>query len=80
MRIGKRHPLRRQPIQIRRLDLPSQRVETLHIAITEIIAKNVNNVGLPSRHFTREQLSQQSQQQGSDGNKMHELLRSKPRP
>ena len=46
MGIRERHALRSQPIQIRRRDFAPRRVQTMHVAITKIVSKNKNDVGL----------------------------------
>src|SRR5262245_445133 len=45
MRIGENHPLRRDPIEIRRWNF-SLRIKALHIAVAEVVAENEDDVGL----------------------------------
>ena len=46
VRIGKRHALQREFVEVRCLDFPALRIEALHIAIAEIVGEDVNDVGL----------------------------------
>jgi hypothetical protein len=45
MSIREDHSTSRQPIEVRRLDLAA-RIEALHVSVTQIIGKDVNDVGI----------------------------------
>ena len=50
MGVGETHPLRRQPVDVRRGDLAAIRVVALHVAVAEIIGVDDDDVG-PCRFF-----------------------------
>ena len=54
--VGECHALRGEAIEVRGLDFSAGRVERLHIAVTEIVGEDVDDVGsgaLGSRHHSR---------------------------
>jgi predicted nucleic acid-binding Zn finger protein len=45
MGVGKRHALRGQTVQVGRGDFAAFRVQTMHVAVAQIIGQNKNHVG-----------------------------------
>ena len=43
--VRKGQPLRRQLVEVRRLDFAALRIEALHVAVAEVVGENVNEVG-----------------------------------
>ena len=46
MSVGEPHALRREPIDMRRGNFPALRVVALHIAVTEVVGEDDEDVGL----------------------------------
>ena len=54
--VGERHALRGEAVEVGRLDFSAGRVERLHVAVSEIVGEDVDDVGsgaLGSRHHSR---------------------------
>ena len=68
MRVGENHSLGRDAIEIRRRDFPL-RIERLHIAVSQVVAKNEDDVGL---RVTAEGRNMRREEEGHAGDRLHD--------
>lgn len=67
--IREAHPLRREPVDLRRLDFPTLRLVALHVAITEVIGEDDEDVGFVG--WCSLQCGQRNQQQDEEEREFH---------
>ncbi len=63
MPVGEPHPLRGQPINVRRRDLAPLRVVAPHISVAEIVGQNDDDVRLGQLFVSSVQFGQRNEQQ-----------------
>lgn len=88
MGLGERHALRRKPVDTWRCDFAAFRIQTMHIAVAEIVTQNINDVRCFRRRIGSLEYGHRRQQQSgtvtesyeshnvTDGNGLARVIRS----